>query len=109
MDGHEAAQARISNPSMAWLREVAIRVKVREQLGRELSATEIAEICVEDNLTVPSEKEGRPEADQSMAVGRTMRRLFDSSEEVQIEGVTVMRRTKMNSDGKPSRAYVFYS
>ena len=41
MDGHEQAQERVSNPSMTWLRQVALAVVKTDRASEEWSASQL--------------------------------------------------------------------
>jgi len=51
-DGLKAAQQRITSPTLQWIRSVAIAVAKADRLNGDLSASQIAEICVTHDVDV---------------------------------------------------------
>jgi hypothetical protein len=45
MDGHEAAQERVSNPTLPWARAVVLAVARENRLGASFIASELVELC----------------------------------------------------------------
>lgn len=108
MDGHEAAQERVANPSLTWLRSVALAIT---QGGREpggWTASRILDLCEEEGIEVPV---GRGVADEK-AVGRFLAKCFIDADEVEIDDVVVTRRCfnvynpKVRKD-EPRKEYEF--
>ena len=58
LDGHEAAQRRVSNPAITWLRLVALAVESAGRLGEDLTASAIAELCEEHELEILGSRPG---------------------------------------------------
>ena len=52
MDGHDAAKQRAANPSLTLLRSVAIKLNERRRLGQDIIASEIYQICVEEDIAI---------------------------------------------------------
>ena len=50
LDGHEAAQARVSNPAMSWLRLVCLAAERGEMLDQQLSASTLAELSEQEGI-----------------------------------------------------------
>ncbi len=76
LDGHRAAQERVSNPSLAWLRIVAQSVDHAARLGKPLTASNIAELCEEDGITLPGGRSTDGAEKVARHVGRIMGRLY---------------------------------
>ena len=91
LDGHEAAQRRVSNPAMTWLRLVALAVEAAGRIGDELNASMIAELCGEHDVEVFGAKPGADEIGQRKAIGSTMARVFKDRPEVEIDRFLVTR------------------
>ena len=111
MDGHQAAQERVSNPALSWLRMVAI-VAIREgQPDREWGAGELAELCEEQGIEMPGHRPRDGSANSELAIGRIMKRCFEASERVLIDDVEVFRITRLEVDEyrkeRPRRTYRF--
>jgi hypothetical protein len=91
LDGHEAAQRRVSNPAITWLRLVALAVESAGRLGEDLTASAIAELCEEHELEILSSRPGADDQGQRKAIGCTMARIFRDSQEVEIDRFRVIR------------------
>src|SRR4029077_2545897 len=53
LDDHQNEQARVSNPLLNWLRDLALFVKQDGSLEKPLRTSEISEICANHGLTIP--------------------------------------------------------
>ena len=54
LEGHQAAQAGASNPTLGWLREIFLKLSSQSRLEEPLSASEIAEFCaIHEELKIP--------------------------------------------------------
>jgi hypothetical protein len=93
MDGHEAAQARVSNPDHTFLRQLALTLPQRNQMNEPLRASELVEICGEENLFIPGVAQDRrhEEKDGSTAIGKLMKRVFGVSDSVEVDVFTITR------------------
>jgi hypothetical protein len=90
MDDHEAAQDRVSNPALSWLRTVALATEREGKLGAVLTAGELVEICQLHGLEIP----GLHDADEDRAkrqLGILMRRVFQDGAQITVESYTVAR------------------
>jgi hypothetical protein len=96
LDGHRTAQERASNPSLNWLRSVALAVKAENQCGDELTASTIVETCQNHGLDIPGLKNLTDDDQAKMRVGTVMSNLFRNTNPVQVEefGVTRSSRTE---------------
>ena len=74
--GHRAAQERISNPALTWLRSVAQAVDHAGRLGEAMTASNIAELCEEDGIALPGAKNASGVEKMAVHVGRIMGRLY---------------------------------
>ncbi len=111
MEGHPAAQERVANPALAWVRSIALSLEGEKRLGESLNATGLAEICAMHDIEIPGLKE---KADGDMAkrqVGSLLRRVFQEAEQVQVDGFDVRRVNqayrKPSGDGDTMRTYTF--
>jgi len=97
-DGHRDAQARTSNPSLTWLRGIALIIRDENQLGKELTASQIAEICQDHELDIPGLRNLLDEDQNKRRVGRAMAKIFNDSPSVKVDGFEVTRdsRTEYN-------------
>ena len=111
LDGHQAEQDRIGNPHLVWLRSVALAVRVEAELGREIPASRIAEICAAAPIPYPG---GKSEPDHDKAaiyVGRLMGKIFSESEDITVDCFSVRRLKREEQDKeyrmKEVKRYVF--
>ena len=109
MDGHEAAQERTSNPTLTWLRAVALAVDGENRLGSALIASELVEVCELHSIEIP----GKP-ADEGRAkrqVGLLCKQVFRESDSIKVDGFTVTRGQreyrKPSGDMDATNAYTF--
>lgn len=105
MDGHEAAQQRVQNPALAFVRILAIHVEKAGRLGDELRAQELADICETGGIEIPGlDKKGAErytEKQEAQRIGQLMSQAFGLVHEIDVEAYKVIRseRLEMNSAG----------
>ncbi len=113
MDGHQAAQERVSNPALVWLRGLALAIDQTGQLNREFSATEIHSLCESTNLVIPGLREGADEDKAKRVVGTLMAKLFRDSNPLDVDGYQVTRTERLvpRDDGNAGGGYTskFYT
>jgi len=111
MQGHVEAQRRVSNPSLIWLRAVALAIEQGNKLGQSLTASELATLCQERTIDIPSLSPKSDEGAAMRLVGSIMRRIFDEGDEVAVEGFVVQRGSKRyrkpSGDWDDTNAYSF--
>jgi hypothetical protein len=90
MDDHEAAQERVSNPALSWIRALALLVVKVGRMGRGMIASELVELCQIHGLEIPGAKETDEER-AKMKVGMLMRRVFKDAPEIKVDGYKVNR------------------
>jgi hypothetical protein len=111
MDGHEAAQERVSNPALTWLRAVALAVDSAGELGQEFSATMLHELCQEHAIEIPGLR-GEPDENAARQhIGRTMAKLFEESDRLNVDGYTVRRveRMEFRKQSRQKKSMRFYT
>lgn len=91
MDGHQAAQERVSNPALTWLRRIALAVIQDGAEDRPLTASAIGETCEKHGIDIPGLKDITDEDQRKRKIGVVMGRVFGESEEQELDGVTVSR------------------
>jgi hypothetical protein len=90
MDGHRAAQERVSNPALTFLRRLALAVRDDNLLGQPLSASKLYELAEDAGVDVPGLRE--PDADLGKRqVGIVLGRAFKSGDVVEVDGFSVTR------------------
>jgi hypothetical protein len=111
MRGHQAAQERVSNPSLTFLRNLALAVAEQDQLNEQLSASELYKIAADNDVNVP----GLHEPDEhkgKRVIGSIMARLFKTAETHAVDEFTVSRQEvemeRSDGGGKyPAKTYEF--
>lgn len=111
MDGLVEARARISNPAMAFLRELAVLVSNDSKLDRGLTASNLYEMCEMRGLEIPGLKSESDDAGR-IQIGRLMARCFDESKEVVVDEYRVILKESevYREDGRgyrPMKLYTF--
>jgi hypothetical protein len=98
LDGHQAEQERIGNPNLVWLRNVAIAVRMEAELGRELSASRLAEICATGLVLYPGGKSETDDQKATLYVGRLMRQIFSEDDAITADTFSITRITREEKD-----------
>lgn len=91
MDGHQAAQDRVSNPSLTFLRSLALAVADQNRLGEHLNASQLYEVADAADIAVPGLR-GPDEEQGKRQIGTIMARLFKDTETVTVETYEVSRQ-----------------
>lgn len=111
MDGHQAAQERVCNPDLTFVRNLALAVAEHGGLGKSLKAADLYGISQRAGVEVPGL--GAPDEEKGrQAIGTIMRRVFKASPVITVEGYGVTRweTESGRSDGGgayPGKEYVF--
>ncbi len=98
MAEHRDAQERISNPAMAWLREVALAVRKTNQLGKALTTQHIFNLCSLHDVELPSVNREIDETSAVAIVGRLLGKVFKETAEVVIDELRITRRLTHRRD-----------
>lgn len=107
LDGHRAAQERISSPGLTWLREVALAVQQASHLDRWLRPHQLLEILVDAGLEDATDEEEKWLV-ATQALGRKLGRCF-RSDSVTIDVFRIERTKSDDSEGRKKREYAFFS
>ncbi len=96
MDGHAQTQARISNPALNWLRDVAILVRKARKLNEPLRTHELLDIIEDTDVEIPGLKEGNLDNDDVRAavlraMGRKLAKCFRVDDEITLDDFSVQR------------------
>jgi hypothetical protein len=90
MDGHQAAQERVSNPDLTFLRKLALAVADQDRLRESLNASALYEISDSADVDIPRLRE--PDEDKGKRlIGSIMARLFKTANSLTLDGFTVTR------------------
>jgi hypothetical protein len=90
MDGHQAAQERVSNPALTFLRKLALAVAEQNRLGEQLIASALYEIANSAEVDIPGLRE-TDEDKGKRQIGSIMARLFKTANSLTLDGFTVTR------------------
>jgi hypothetical protein len=113
LDGHRETQNRMANPSVNWLRDVALIVQKSGRLGTELMTSDILDLLEDTDVEIPglgdrgvTEYESRGTVLQAM--GRKLRPVFQDYDSVMVEEFEITRLEDMDQDkNRPQKKYVF--
>lgn len=90
MDGHQAAQERVSNPALTFMRKLALAVAEQDRLGEPLIASALCEIADSAEVDIPGLRE--PDEDKGkLMIGSIMARLFKTANSLSVDGFSVTR------------------
>jgi 5S rRNA maturation endonuclease (ribonuclease M5) len=114
LDGHRETQARMTNPVLNWLRDVALEVIRARQAGAWLRASDLVDLIAESGTETPglpehgdlTDPETRTNALQ--ATGRRLGLCFRAGDILTLDGMTIERREGYDAGRfKPAREYRF--
>ena len=91
MDGHEKMKERVSNPNITWLRKVALATDANSRLGQQLSASEIIELCDQEDIELPGRLSSNNDGAANRKVGLIMSKLFKDSSMLKCEDFEITR------------------
>ena len=90
MEGHEAAQERVSNSALNWLRQVCLASETDARLDEELTASGILEICQGHSLDIPGLANDAPDEKVALLrIGGIMKKTFKENESVEVDGFEI--------------------
>jgi hypothetical protein len=103
LDGHRETQARMTNPVLNWLRDVALEVIRARQAGAWLRASDLVDLIAESGTETPglpehgdlSDPETRKAAQQT--TGRKLGLCFRAGDVLTLDGMTIERREEYES------------
>ena len=111
MDGHEAAQLRVSRPELTFLRTVALAVEEEGRLGMEFSASNLGELCEDHDVDIPGLKTD-DEDSRKKRIGVLCGKAFEDKQIIEIDRYRIERteREQKNGSGnwKPTKMYRFF-
>ncbi len=90
MDGHQAAQERVSDPALTFLRKLTLAVAEQNRLGESLIASALYEIADSAGVDIPGLREPDEDKGKRM-IGTIMARLFKTTSSLSLDGFTVTR------------------
>ena len=89
MDGHEAAQERVSNSALTFLRKLALAVADQRRLGEKLNASQLYELAEAAGVDVPGLREPDEEHGKRQ-IGSIMARVFKTGDRVVVDAFEVL-------------------
>ncbi|MCS6243005.1 MAG: hypothetical protein H2172_03990 [Opitutus sp.] len=95
MDGHEAHKARVANPALSWLRQVALDLVAQAKTGW-LTASQLSEVASDADIPIPGIRPEAADEDRARAIGRLMGKIFRETAEVEVDGLKVIRLEEYN-------------
>lgn len=114
LDGHRETQARMTNPVLNWLRDVALDVIQARQTGMWLRASDLIDLLAETGTEVPGLSENADVSDPEVrkvvqqATGRKLGMCFRAGDVVHLDGMTVERQETYNEETRfKTREYRF--
>jgi hypothetical protein len=93
LDGHTEEILRMSDPSLSWVRKLAIALAKDDRLDEALSASEITDLCLATGMLVSNSKLGINHEHHTMLVGRVLGHFFRKTETLSIDRFVVRRIT----------------
>ena len=111
IDGHGAAQERVSNPDLTFLRKLVLAVADQDRLEEPLIASALYEIADSTGVDIPGLRE--PDEDKGKrAIGKIMARVFKTTNSIGMDGFAVTRQeteTERHDGGGtyPAKTYKF--
>lgn len=114
LDGHRETQARMTNPAMSWLREVALLVMQKDQTGEWLRVNQIVELLDDSDVSLPGLKKGEMLDDDNLKsvwqqTGRKLGKCFLSGgDSIDIDNILIKRDEKFDPNkGRSAKIYRF--
>lgn len=89
LDGHREEQARISDPYLNWLRDVAIAVSQAGKLNEGLRPAELVDLSVARGVSIPGRSRHPNEEGQQMLAGRILIKIFGDGDTINVGGFQV--------------------
>jgi len=86
MDGHEAHKARVANPALSWLRQVALELVAQAKTGW-LTASQLSEVASEADIPIPTIRPEAADDERHRVIGRLMKPIFRETTEVEVDGL----------------------
>ncbi len=91
MDGHSAAQNRVSNPGLNWLREICLAVEKDPPPIKKLSASDLVDISHEHSIVIPGLAADASEMKAKLHVGGILGKIFNQEETCECDGFLVRK------------------
>jgi hypothetical protein len=89
MDGHAAAQDRVSNPALDWLRAICLAVENDRRLEEQLSASDFVDISRDYSIAIPDLGNDALEIKARLHVGHLLGKIFGDHNIYECDGFQV--------------------
>lgn len=96
MDGHGEAKIRVASPQLTFVRALATQLEQGHQLGRPMSASDLADVCVENEVEIPGmQMDGMKAEDARKVLGKIFNRVFGDQVEIVCEQYRIVRTEQL--------------
>jgi len=114
LEGHVETKSRMTNPSLGWLRDVALAVARDAQAEQWLRTYQLMDLLADSGVDVPGLPEGGDLTNSDIrtivlqALGRKLSQCFKSESQIEIDGVCISRRESYDvMNRRDTREYKF--
>jgi hypothetical protein len=112
MDDHEEAKERAADPQLSFIRSIAMLLHEKSRLAEALTASNITELCMEEELEIPGLATDKQTLENGrQQVGKIMGKLFETANERNVEGYRVRKtetqESTANGNAQPVKRYTF--
>ncbi len=92
MDGHDVAKERAASPQLSFLRNAAVRLNERGRIGTAMSASDIADFCLQEDIEMPGvSPENQTVEEGRKQIGKIMGKVLGDRPEINL-GEFILRR-----------------
>jgi hypothetical protein len=105
LDGHEIAQARVSNSALSWLRLICLAAERTKQLDIDLLTSAIAELSEDEGIDLPGLRAPAADHQAQKHCGKLLARCYQASDipdVIKIDSFEV-HRTEHPEEDAPNR------
>ena len=92
----------MSNPALVWLRKVVLAVNEAASLNQYLTATDLHDLCEDNDIEIPGLRPGTDEQKGKKVIGSIMGKLFRERDVVEVDGFNLTREEKEKPRQNPS-------
>lgn len=114
LEGHQAAQQRISNPTLSWLRDVALRICQSHQNGQWIRTNEILDVLIDaGDVEIPGVKEESDldcetvRTNALRQIGQKLGRCFKGQAFIDVDNVQIDRNETTDDQHRKRYDYKF--
>ena len=96
LNGHLAAQERVSNPALVLLRALCLAAEQDRRQDESFSASGFAELAEAHGISIPGVRAGHEDR-AAKQVGIHLGRLFKDTDKIEVDGFTVRRSERLEA------------